>query len=348
MPAAAPHPRPVGLAVLALRVTPGDPLIRLVPAGRFEAPRGAMAGSGPWNLTPAAAARIVALNAVRAADIAVDYEHQLLSAADNGQPAPAAGWIDPRSIVYKAGGDAPGLYGAVSWTARAAAMIAADEYRYLSPVFTYDGATGEPLDLLNVALTNFPAIDEPLRAVLSARSAHPHQETPEVNETLKKLLVALGLPDTTSEGDALAGVAALKAQADAHTAEVAALKAAAAGGPDPAKFVPVATMQAVQAELAALTARVNGDEAARVIDAAIADGKLVEAQRGWAAELGKTNLAALKAYVASAPGIAALKGMQTDGKSAALPAGQLAEHEMAVCRTMGLSPADYLKTRQEG
>jgi len=345
MPSAAQISPAVGLAVLALRVTPGEALVRLIPAGTFDAPRGAMAGSGPWHLTPAAAARIVALNASRSADIAIDYEHQLLAAADNGAPAPAAGWIDPRSLTYIDSGAEPGLYGAVKWTARAAAMIAADEYRYLSPVFPYSADTGEPLDLLNVALTNFPAIDEPIRAALSARAAIQPQENP-VNETLKKLLAALGLADTASEADALAGVAALKAKADAQGTEIAALKAAAPAQPDPAKYVPVATMQAMQAEVAALSARVNGDEAARLIDGAIEAGKLVEAQRQWAADLGKSDLAALKAYVASAPAIAALKGMQSGGTAQAASGSALSEAELAVCRAMGLAPADYLKHKE--
>ena len=72
---------------------------------------------------------------------------------------PAAGWINPRSLVWVESGPEPGLYAEVKWTAKAAEMIAADQYRYLSPVFTYDKTTGEPSDLLNVALTNFPAID---------------------------------------------------------------------------------------------------------------------------------------------------------------------------------------------
>ena len=162
-----------GIAILSLRVRPGVPLVRLIPAGRFDAPRGSMAGTGPWNLTAAAAARIIAVNAVRQADILIDYEHQLLASADNGAPAPASGWIDPRSLTYVEAGEEPGLYGVVKWTARAAALIDADEYRYLSPVFPYDPATGEPLDLVHVALTNYPAIDEPVRAALSAALSAP-------------------------------------------------------------------------------------------------------------------------------------------------------------------------------
>ena len=160
----------VGLAVLTLRVLPGSPRIRIIPAGNFDAPRGAMGGAGPWNLTAAAAARIVALNAVRQADILVDYEHQWISSKDNGKEVPAAGWINPRSLLWVESGAEPGLYGEVKWTAKAAEMIAADQYRYLSPVFTYDKTTGEPSDLLNVALTNFPAIDSATAAALTAQA----------------------------------------------------------------------------------------------------------------------------------------------------------------------------------
>ncbi|MNZ94279.1 Mu-like prophage I protein [compost metagenome] len=38
-------------------------------------------------------------------------------------------------------------------------MIEAGEYRYLSPVFSYDPKTGDVLDLHHVGLTNYPALD---------------------------------------------------------------------------------------------------------------------------------------------------------------------------------------------
>lgn len=352
-------PISVGVAVLTLRVRPGEPLCRLIPAGRFDAPRGAMAGAGPWNLTPDAAARIIAANATRSADIPIDYEHQLLSSSDNGEPAPASGWISPRTLVFIPDGPEPGLYGAVKWTARAGAMIAADEYRYLSPVFPYDPATGEPLDLLNVAMTNQPGIDEPIRAALSARFK-PHQETP-VNEVLKKLLQALGLPETTAEADALAGLAALKAKADAatveiaslkagtaaHTAEIAALKAGGASAPDPAKYVPVGVVQEMQQQLAALSASHADDETGRIVEQAISEGRLVEPLRQWATDLGKKDVAALKAYVAAMPAIAALGGMQSGGKGPAAGHPQQSDADLAVCKALGLTAAQFAAGKLE-
>lgn len=289
------------LAACTLRVRPGESMIRLIPDGEFDAPRGSMAGRGPWRLTPEAAARVIAANRSRTADILIDFEHQALLAEHNGKPVPAAGWIDPRSLEYRPDGEEPGLYGAVKWVGDTAALIAADEYRYLSPVFPADRESGEPLDLLHVALTNFPAIDEPLYAALSARYPRTVQlQETSVNETLKKLLAALGLPEVTSEDDAVAGVVALKAKADqAGTlqGEIAALKAAGPAIPDPAKFAPVEIMQALQTEIAALSARINTGEVAQLVDGALADGRLLPAQKSWAESLGKTDLVALKAYI---------------------------------------------------
>ncbi len=362
----APHPAKLAaltvaaltLAVCALEVRPGEQLQRLIPAGQFDAPRGALAGQGPWFMDAGIAAQVIARAASRSTDIPIDYEHQILLSEKNGKEAPASGWISPRSLVWLDTVAEPGLYGEVRWTKRAREMIDAGEYRYLSPVFMFHPQTRAVLDLLHVALTNIPAIDEPIYAALSLRcteharaGALPRttatQETPEVNETLKKLLAALGLAETTAEGDAIAAVAALKAKADGADTQIAALKAAA---PDPAKFVPVETMQAMQGQIAALSARINDDEAGRLIETAIGEGKLSEPQREWAQALGKSDIAALRAYVASAPAIAALKGMQTGGgaPAGAGGAGGPTDAQLAVCSMLGLTPEQFAAGKLEG
>lgn len=359
-------PSAIRLAACALRVRPGERVVRLMPAGEFSAPRGALSGAGPWRLTPAAAANIIAVNRNRSADILVDFEHQALLAEQNGRPVPAAGWVDPRSLEFRADGDEPGLYGAVKWVGDTPALLERDEYRYLSPVFPYD-AEGVPLDLLHIALTNFPAIDEPLYAALSARYT-PHRNTHQEDsqmELLKKLLAALGLPETTSEEDALTGVAALKAGADGADAQLAALKAqahaaqtevaalkagASAATPDPAQYVPMAAFQAERAERVRLAALSGQGEIKGLIDAAIADGRLLEAQRAYAESLGAADLAALKGLVDSAAPIAALKGMQTQGMAPAGTggnAGALGAADLAVCKALGLSADEYAKGKLE-
>lgn len=340
------------LAVCALRVRPGERMVRLIPAGRFEAPRGAMKGEGPWHLSAEGAARIIADHATRATDILIDYEHQSELAEDNGLPVPASGWIDPRSLEFRADGEEPGLYGSVTWTARAGQAIDADEYRYLSPVFFYEAGSGEVSGLKSVALTNQPGIDEPMKAALRARlsesargglaSASIEKEKSEVNELLKQLLAALGLPETTSEADAIAGVAALKAGADEAQTQIAALKTKAdKAAPDLSQYVPKAVFEETRAQLATLKAGSDAAQLDALIEEGLADGRI--AGKATADYLRTQGLAALKAHLDDTPSIAALKTTQTKGKApeGGKGEGELTAEELAVCKNMGLDPKAY-------
>ena len=74
--------------------------------------------------------------------------------AKNGQPAPAAGWFN--QLVWR---DGQGLYAVgIRWNEKAKAMIAAREYRYISPVFIFDPVNGNVQRILSVAITNNPAL----------------------------------------------------------------------------------------------------------------------------------------------------------------------------------------------
>ncbi len=351
----------VALAVCALHVRPGEKLVRLFPAGRFDAPRGSLAGQGPWFIDAALAAQVIARVAARTTDIPIDYEHQILLAEKNGQPAPAAGWVDRTSLVWISDGGEPGLYGAVRWTARAAQWIDDESYRYLSPVFPYAREGGAVLDLYHVALTNTPAIDtDHVVAAATARFAPPDvtpaggrtpenttTEVPEM-ELLNKLLAALGLPETTSEADALAGVAALKAKADAGETELAALKASTEAGPDLSKYVPIETAEALKGEVAALRAQIGGGEVDQLVETAMADGRLLESQRAWAEELGRSNIAALRKYVDSSQPIAALRGPQSRTMRIDPTQPQTTDADLAVCKALGLTPEEFAKGKLEG
>ena len=169
-----------------------------------------------------------------------------------------------------------------------------------------------------------------------------------MNETLKKLLAALGLAAETDETAALAAVTTLKARADqvgGLEAQVATLTAQRPGIPDPARFVPVETYQAVQGQLATLTAQVETTERQRLIDAGLADGRLNPAAVDWAKGL---PVASLKAFLQVATPVAALTGMQSQGKAPGKPAtgtAALTDGELAVCRAMGISPDDFAKNK---
>lgn len=341
------NPRaPSAFAALSLSAQPlGDGAQLLIPDGEFRSSDGSGRPEGvpAWRLNAQLAAQVIAARRERGVKIVVDYEHATLTRAKEGLPAPAAGWIDPAHLEYRPG---VGLVARqVDWTTTAAGHLAAREYGYGSPVFPFDPTTGDVTGLHSFALTNDPGLTG-VNTALSALTAATPQEPTEVN-TLEKLLAALGLPAATPEADALAGVAALKAKADSAAAELVALKAAAPATPDPAKYVPVQVVADMQQQLAALTGRMAEDEAGRLIEQAIGQGKLVEAQRTWAADLGKKDIAALRAYVASAPAIAALAGMQTTGADPAAAKGAaLTDAELAVCKAMGLSQDDYRKSKE--
>lgn len=85
----------------------------------------------------------------------VDYEHSTHD--PEAEEAPAAGWVTEVFI------EDDRLMGTVEWTDRAAAMIDADEYRFLSPVIMKDQTDKEGnsigTELVSVALTNVPFYD---------------------------------------------------------------------------------------------------------------------------------------------------------------------------------------------
>ena len=65
----------------------------------------------------------------------------------------------------------------VQWTDKARAMIAAREYRYISPVFPYNAVTGEVQKIVGLGLTNNPALPGLANlAALSAKPADPAQQ----------------------------------------------------------------------------------------------------------------------------------------------------------------------------
>lgn len=334
--------KPAAVAALTVSVVAGQREYLLIPDGDFRAAD----GSGrpeevpAWRNSAEIAARVIGRAQRRAARMVVDYEHQTLKAEESGEAAPASGWIERASLRYEPG---VGILGAIDWTPRAAQMIAGGEYAYLSPVFLYSPADGEVLLLRHVALTNEPALDLPQVALRASGDADfSTEEEPQVNETLKKLLASLGLADNTGEEAALAAVVALKAKADqvdGLNAKVAALSSQA---PDPAKFVAVETMAALQAEVAALTSQINGDKVTQVVEAALTAGKLLPAQKDWALGLGKANLAALTEYVEKTPAIAALGGMQSEGKEVGKGApAALTADETKVAAQLGLSAEQF-------
>lgn len=317
--------------------------IQLAPAGEFRARDGRPAGLKAWRMDAAAATRIIAEAEAAAGDFVIDYEHQTLNANENGQPAPAAGWY--KKLEWRP----TGLYAVdVQWTARARAHIEAGEYRYISPVLRYDKKTGVVLAVLMAALTNYPAIDG--HSDLAVRAAAKFENSQEEDDVdRKQLITMLGLAADASDEQITAALTALKAKAetaDQKDTEIAGLKASAQN-PDPAKFVPLATVEALKADIAALKSSQTTTEVEALVKQGIEAGKLLPVQENWAKELGGKDLAALKGYLEKTPAIAALAGGQSGGQApAGAGADGLTGTELAVCKNLGVTAEEYKKANQ--
>lgn len=95
------------------------------------------------------AAAIIASFERHGAQLPVDYEHASVVAADEGRPAPAAGWITGLSYVK-----GEGLYGDIVWNEKATQQIVSGEYKYVSPVILLE--EGRITEVHSLALTNKP------------------------------------------------------------------------------------------------------------------------------------------------------------------------------------------------
>lgn len=336
----------IGFASLSLQQS-NDGWWRLLPAGHFKAVDGRPfdVPSGHWFLDEPTAQLLIAELTARVNPSVIDYEHQTLATDQNGQPAPASGWF--KNMEWRS----DGLWIKPDWTERASGFIAAKEYRFLSAVFPYDKQNGKPISLHSVALTNKPGLDGLNSAALRSLRIHPTQKEEPLMD-LKKLLAALGLSGDTTEETALAALTALKTKADAAdsvSTELAALKANPPTAPvDPAQYVPIAALTAMQTQIATLSAQVQTGGLDKLIEDAKNEGKLLPAMESWARDLGNKDVAALTAYLDKATPIAALKSQQAGNEK---PPGdknnkdELSEDDMAVLKATGLSKEDYLAAR---
>ncbi|MBN1830284.1 MAG: hypothetical protein JW884_14220 [Deltaproteobacteria bacterium] len=157
----------------------------------------------------------------RGNDMVIDYEHQTLS----GVQAPAAGWI--KKLVDK-GRD--GLWAVVEWTDRAKEYLKNREYRYFSPVMWIREGDNVVVQIENVALTNYPRINnlEPIMAKLELESSCQGQKEEVV--MLKKIREMLGLSVDAADDkvhEAVALVMLKNADLETKLAEAKAVKVVA-------------------------------------------------------------------------------------------------------------------------
>ena len=327
--------------LIAAASTEGQALqrIQLLPIGSFAL----RDGRGTFVVEDQAhAAAIVAASLAYATgrDIPIDYDHQMVNAIGPGKlgTAPASGWI--KALAVEAGG----VFADVEWTAAAAQLLADRAYRYISPVFTFDKATGRVTSIRCAGLVNDNAIVE--LAAVAASDPDFQQET---TVNYAKIAAMLGLPETATEDEILAAlgamvmpkpemVAAAASLGLAATASVTEIVAAAAlAAPDPSKFVPIDAFQATNDRLAVLEgARLQG-----IISAASASGKLSPALVPWAQAYAAKDEAGFTAWLAGAPVLVAAGSVVVDPLVAAASQHGLTAEELKIATNLGLTAEAY-------
>ncbi|MFM5879907.1 phage protease [Aeromonas sanarellii] len=371
------RPTTLGLAVLDAQLTQQDDgWYQLLPVGPFKARDGRPfdVPGGHWQLDKTIATTLINRAKALGQDILIDYDHQTLNVEKTGKEAPAAGWYNGDEIEWREG---QGLFIKPRWTERAAALVAAKEYRFLSAVFPYD-ALGRPLELRMTAITNDPGVvgmqalaalsAQPIQPGQPATPAHAaHKETP-MNELLKKLLAKLGIELTGDPTDeqlqkALTELDSLQASAkkapeleaalSAEKTALASLKVQTTSVQqgaqvDLAQFVPVATYNALVTQVAALTAQVDTTDAATLIKEARAAGKVVAAEEEYlTAYAAQKGVAALKALLEPRPAIAALTASQTAAVTLPEKKGEavLSAEDKYAADQLGISHEDFAKAK---
>ena len=246
---------------------------------------------------------------------------------------PAAGWIKELKA------EDSGIWGRVEWTATAAEMIGQKEYRYLSPTFLHHKETRQIVRLKGAGLVHDPNLY--LTALANQDYTMPPKSPP---ETIPPNAPAK--PEATGPaGDA--AFAAMIADLLGLPPETPpkelfkALKAKLSAEPDPAEYVPVATVQAMLIERNHSVATASQERTAQKVDEALRSGHLSPAMKDWATALCRSDEASFDRFVAnSVPQFAHLSRPTFLSN---LPPGSRVDRQSeeladAICSQLGLKP----------
>ncbi|TDQ40970.1 phage protease [Tepidicella xavieri] len=280
--------------------------VELIPAGDFSG----RDGRGPYRLDAEAVLKAFAAGGI---DLPIDYEHQSLEAEAKAGPVPAAGWIKELEVRDGA------LWARVQWTPRAAELIAAREYRFLSPVFRHK--QGRVVALAGAGLVHYPNLDlNPVANRQGDAMSDPIDLAP--------IAEALGAPADADAAQLVAHAASLRRRADS---------------PDPAEWVPMSQHKAVADELARLQAEVARQKAEAAVSEAMRAGKLAPALKDWAMGYASHDPEGFAAWAAAAPVIVSA---QSDAHAAKTPE-VLTEEERYVCAQLGLTEDDFIAHKRK-
>jgi phage I-like protein len=318
--------------------------ILLLPAGRVEL----VDRPDPLQLDPESLAALVGAFRSRGVDLVIDYEHQSLQ----GRPAPAAGWIKDLEARTD------GLWARVEWTPQAREYLRNREYRYFSPVLQLDPESRKPRALLQVGLTNVPAIKRlpPLVAKWEAPARPGEKEAVAVPQRItqekktrkggevEKLKLIMGLPPEMDEQTLWGKVlevwqslaATLKLPEEATASQI--LQAVKA------LQMEVDRLQGVEEELRTQKSQAAAETTARVVEEAMKAGKIAPAQKSWALEYYRQDPGGFQTFVARAPQLVPTR-MELKVRQDLQAPGHLQPEELALCRSLNLAPEQYLQAK---
>lgn len=338
----------------------GDTLpewLHLVPWGRFEGHHSGLL----IDVGPVEAAEVLDNFEANGIDLVVDFEHQTIYTVMNGRPAPAQAWIDQLEVREDSG-----IWGRIKeWTEAGASRIRSREYRYLSPVLEQrrDPKTGEQTGLFvsSAALTNVPFFAGELQPV-AARS-HP-----ENTMDLRLALIALlALPEAATDDDIVEAATELKSKADASaepdpvmlakaelgeiacstlklTATDDGAKSAVTGALAHEGFVPVSEhLKALHAAEAKAANNTTDQVIARAVEMGKLTPSMVPHAKAWMA----SDRTACSAWIDTLP-IIVNTGDPSGRKGPKVPkdAYELTDEDKAVCKQLGITPAQFKKSRK--
>lgn len=308
---------------LSLHAEDGAQWVHLLPSGTFLG----RDGRGPFKVTSAAAIIGESRKAAGTRKMPIDYDHAIDLAAPQGGPAPAAGWI--KGMQSRS----DGIWGLVDWTPRAAAQLAQQEYRYLSPVIT-TANDFTVTSILRASLTNNPNFDQ-LTALASMETT--------TMDALALICKELGLPETASTEEILAKLREKQtSKPSTHSAT--------ATDYDPTQFVPIGDFQRAMETIHELNTGISLQAATDHVDRLIDGGKLFKWNRDWAIALCQKDRGLLDQFAAGVgKTIKSLTSQQFTIEPPSLhhrrPDQQLSDEEQKIAKNLGVTAEAYLKTK---
>ncbi|HYR80438.1 MAG TPA: phage protease, partial [Candidatus Dormibacteraeota bacterium] len=220
--------------------------------------------------------------------------------------------------------------------------IVAREYRYVSPVFQFDPASGSVTRLLRAGLTNNPNLHlTAIAAAETAAAANAKDNDMELpKKDLQELREMLGLGADASGADVIAKVRELRAASEATGVAIG------AHANDPGHYVAIAEFERALTELNALKAERSRERAAHTVEDAIRAGKIVPAQRDWAIAYCAADARGFASFASKQPSILGADS----GLGGEPPVDRrreiLNQAELVICAQLGLKHSEFLKRKR--